>query len=168
MNFHHCQPFGASTVCCYAHSSTPLVLWPTFQFDSQMPGPGFGASLRNQTRTVTRISAQTPQSPFHFMFVRFAFWPSSFHFGSCKEKRFLSKPLQNMPSSHPLLDTLTLRDIANGLDNGTLTVTQLAESHLARIEAINPSLRAVLQVNPNALTSAVALDEELQRSGRRG
>lgn len=74
------------------------------------------------------------------------------------------------PSHHALdtLDTLTLRRIASGLDDGTFTVTQLVESHLARIEALNPALRAVLQVNPDALSSARALDAEIQRSGRRG
>lgn len=65
------------------------------------------------------------------------------------------------------LDTLTLDQIASGLDNGTLTVTGLVKAHMARIEALNPALRAVLQINRSALAIAAALDDELQRSGRR-
>lgn len=65
------------------------------------------------------------------------------------------------------LDTLTLDQVVRGLDNGTLTVTELVKSHIARIEALNPALRAVLQINPNALSIAASLDDELRKSGRR-
>lgn len=65
-------------------------------------------------------------------------------------------------------DTLTVEQVARGLDNGSFTVTDLVHSHLDRIELINPELRVVLQVNPNAQLIAAALDDELKRSGRRG
>lgn len=68
----------------------------------------------------------------------------------------------------PTLSSLTLQQIAHGLDQGDFTVKQLTEAHLARITRFNPSLRAVLQVNPAAVSIATALDQELKRSGRRG
>lgn len=73
-----------------------------------------------------------------------------------------------MASNIPPLSGLTLQQVAEGLDHGDFTVTELAEAHLARIEQLNPSLHAVLQVNPAVIPIATALDEELKRSGRRG
>lgn len=73
-----------------------------------------------------------------------------------------------MAPSIPPLSSLTLDQIANGLDHGDFTVTELTEAHLARIEALNPSLHAVLQVNPAAISIAADLEDELKRSGRRG
>lgn len=68
----------------------------------------------------------------------------------------------------PTLSSLNLQQIAQGLDHGDFTVRQLTEAHLARIAQINPSLRVVLQVNLAAISIAMALDEELKHSGRRG
>lgn len=73
-----------------------------------------------------------------------------------------------MASNIPSLSGLGLEQVSRGLDHGDFTVAQLTEAHLARIEALNPSLHAVLQVNPAAISIAKALDDELKRSGRRG
>lgn len=73
-----------------------------------------------------------------------------------------------MAPNIPLLSGLTLQQVAQGLDHGDFTVKELTEAHLARIEELNPALRAVLQVNPAATSIATALDEEMKRSGRRG
>lgn len=81
---------------------------------------------------------------------------------------FSNGALCKMACNIPSLSGLTLQQVAQGLDHGDFTVKELIEAHLARIEEINPTLRAVLQVNPAAVTIATALDEEMKRSGRRG
>ena len=61
----------------------------------------------------------------------------------------------------PPLKTLTLAQIAHGLNSGTFTVVQLVQTHLDQIARFNGALRAVLQVNPNTLAIARALDAEM-------
>lgn len=73
-----------------------------------------------------------------------------------------------MTFSIPALDTLTVEQVARGLDDGSFTVPDLVQAHLARIDALNPTLRAVLQVNSNAMSIAASLQDELRGSGRRG
>ncbi|KAL2291360.1 hypothetical protein FJTKL_13964 [Diaporthe vaccinii] len=73
-----------------------------------------------------------------------------------------------MASNIPPLPGLTLQQIAQGLDHGDFTVKELTEAHLARIKALDPSLHALLQLNPAAISIATALDEEMMCSGRRG
>ncbi|CAK7242685.1 MAG: hypothetical protein STHCBS139747_004182 [Sporothrix thermara] len=51
--------------------------------------------------------------------------------------------------------------IAHGLNSGTFTVVQLVQTHLDQIARFNGALRAVLQVNPNTLAIARALDAEM-------
>ncbi len=55
--------------------------------------------------------------------------------------------------------------------NGELTSRQLVQFYLDRIDALDrrgPELRAVLEINPDALAIADALDEERSASGPRG
>lgn len=69
------------------------------------------------------------------------------------------------------LGELTLDDLRQGLASGKYTARNLAEKYLARIEAIDrqgPSLKAVLEVNPDALQIADALDQERRSKGARG
>lgn len=68
----------------------------------------------------------------------------------------------------PSLSSLSLQQIGQGLDHGDFSVKQLTEAHLTRIEQLNSSLHAVLQVNPAVIQIATALDDELKRFGRRG
>ncbi|CAK7220605.1 hypothetical protein SBRCBS47491_004245 [Sporothrix bragantina] len=67
----------------------------------------------------------------------------------------------------PPLKTLTLAQIAQGLETGAFTVVQLVQAHLDQIVRFNGVLRAVLQVNPNALAIAQALDDELAVPGNK-
>lgn len=67
----------------------------------------------------------------------------------------------------PPLKSLTLAQIASGLDNGTFTVVQLVQAHLDQIKRFDVGLHAVLQLNPNAISIAKGLDAERQESGRR-
>ena len=66
------------------------------------------------------------------------------------------------------LDELTIADLQAGLASGRWTSRSLAETYLARIEAMDrqgPSLRAVIEVNPDALAIADALDAERKAKG---
>src|SRR5262245_12597458 len=52
--------------------------------------------------------------------------------------------------------------------SGDLTSRALTESYLARIEAIDPELRSVLQINPDAVDIAERMDEERGAGNDRG
>ena len=65
------------------------------------------------------------------------------------------------------LDTLTLVEIAESLDSGLFTVAELTAAHLEQIRKWNPTLRAVIDINPDAMGAAAALDAELAASRRR-
>lgn len=61
------------------------------------------------------------------------------------------------------LAELTLENIGAAFDQGRLTSRLLTQMYLERIEALNqrgPSLRAVIETNPQALDIAAALDRE--------
>lgn len=58
-----------------------------------------------------------------------------------------------------------------GYQNGDFTITEVVQAYLDRIEAIDdsgPTLNAVIQVNPDALTIAAELDRELKEGKSRG
>ena len=66
------------------------------------------------------------------------------------------------------LDELTVADLQKRLAAGADSARTLAEKYIARIEAVDrrgPALRAVLEVNPDALAIADALDAE-RRAGK--
>ena len=65
----------------------------------------------------------------------------------------------------------TIAELQAGMAAGRLTSRGLVEAYLARIAALDrrgPALRAVLEVNPDALAIAGALDAERQAKGARG
>lgn len=65
------------------------------------------------------------------------------------------------------LETLTLSQIARGLDQRSFTVAALVAAHLDLIRKWNPTLRAVIDINPGAMEIAEKLDAELALAGRR-
>ncbi len=68
------------------------------------------------------------------------------------------------------LSEATIADINAAFDAGSLTSERLVEVYLARIEAYDdqgPQLNAILTVNPRALETARALDEERRADGPR-
>ena len=72
----------------------------------------------------------------------------------------------NLP--HPELADATVAELRARLDSGELSVRRLAEMHLERIAAIDgagPTLRAVIEVNPEWEEIADRLDAE-RRAGR--
>ncbi len=69
------------------------------------------------------------------------------------------------------LDELKIGDLGDGMHAGRYTARSLAEKYLARMEAIDrggPTLRAVLEINPDALAIADSLDQERKSKGARG
>jgi amidase len=69
------------------------------------------------------------------------------------------------------LEELTIAELQAGLAAGRWTARSLAEAYLARIEALDgqgPTLRSVIEINPEALALADALDAERKAKGSRG
>ena len=69
------------------------------------------------------------------------------------------------------LDGVGVADLAAGLADGTYSARSLTQQYLARIAAIDragPTLRAVLETNPDALDLADKLDAERKADGPRG
>jgi amidase len=69
------------------------------------------------------------------------------------------------------MEELSLGEIQRRMEGGELTARALVEGSLERIEAIDkagPSLNSVLELNPEALAIAEALDRERAANGSRG
>jgi amidase len=69
------------------------------------------------------------------------------------------------------LDETTLSDLAGKMTSGTYSSRSVTEMYLARIEAVDrqgPALRSVIELNPEALAIADALDKERKERGPRG
>jgi amidase len=69
------------------------------------------------------------------------------------------------------LDEITLAGLEDGMKSGKLTARSLTEKYLVRIEEIDkrgPGVNAVIEVNPDALAIADALDRERRAKGPRG
>lgn len=66
------------------------------------------------------------------------------------------------------VEEATVAELQAGMAAGRFTARQLAETYLARIAAIDPKLRSVLEVNPDALAIADSLDAERREKGPRG
>lgn len=68
------------------------------------------------------------------------------------------------------LETATIADINQAFDAGALTSVQLTQLYLNRINAYDkqgPNLNSIITINPQALETAAALDNERQTSGKR-
>ncbi|KAI1456088.1 glutamyl-tRNA amidotransferase subunit A [Annulohypoxylon moriforme] len=68
----------------------------------------------------------------------------------------------------PSLLTITIDEIAKGLDENKLTSVDLVRAYLARIDEVNNLVHAVLEVNPDAIAIAHELDQDRMQRGRRG
>jgi len=69
------------------------------------------------------------------------------------------------------LNEATITELQDGMKAGTSTARTLTEKYLARIEAADrngPTLRSVIELNPDALTLADSLDKERKDKGPRG
>lgn len=66
---------------------------------------------------------------------------------------------------------ITIDEIQQAFQNGEYTITQLTQFYIDRINALSmngPRLNAVIVINPDALSIAAQLDEELQKGDIRG
>jgi amidase len=92
-------------------------------------------------------------------------------------------PFETTPSEvKPFeLDEITIAELQDGMKSGKFTARSLVEKYLARIDEIDapgkdtpgkdkhgPALNAVIEVNPDALAIADALDQEYKAKGARG
>lgn len=69
------------------------------------------------------------------------------------------------------LDEITITELIEGIKKGKYTARSITEQYTARIEAIDkkgPFLNSVIELNPDALSIADALDKELKEKGARG
>jgi amidase len=69
------------------------------------------------------------------------------------------------------LEEMTVGDLQDRMRSGQLTARSIAEQYLARIESIDrngPTLRSVIETNPDALSIADALDRERKDKRPRG
>ncbi|HEV3146596.1 MAG TPA: amidase [Gemmataceae bacterium] len=69
------------------------------------------------------------------------------------------------------LSELTIGELQEGMQSGKFTSRSVAEMYLGRIEALDrngPGLRSVIEVNPDALMLAEALDKQRKEKGPRG
>jgi amidase len=66
------------------------------------------------------------------------------------------------------VEEATISDVHAAMKSGKLTAHRLVEMYLARIDAFDkkgPTLNAIISINPNALTTADALDAAFKQSG---
>src|SRR5262245_34700412 len=69
------------------------------------------------------------------------------------------------------LDEKTIAELQEAMKTGGLTARSIAEKYLSRIAAIDkqgPRLNSVIELNPEALAHADALDAERKTKGARG
>ena len=69
------------------------------------------------------------------------------------------------------LEEITITALQEGMSSGTYTSRSIVEGYLSRIAAIDrsgPALRSVIEINPEALVIADALDRERTEKGPRG
>jgi amidase len=67
------------------------------------------------------------------------------------------------------LDEITIPELQDGMKSGKFTARALVEKYTARIEDIDKrTVNAVIELNPDALTIADALDQERKAKGPRG
>ncbi len=69
------------------------------------------------------------------------------------------------------LDEFTISDLQNGMKSGKFTARSIAEKYLGRIEAIDkqgPTINSIIEINPDALALADAMDKERAAGKVRG
>ena len=69
------------------------------------------------------------------------------------------------------LDEVTIPELQQGMASGRLTARSINELYLSRIDAVDrqgPTLRSIIETNPDALSLADELDRERRENGPRG
>lgn len=79
---------------------------------------------------------------------------------------------QPAPDVKPFeLDEITIPELQDGMKSGKFTARSLVEKYSARIDEIDkrgPAVNAIIELNPDALAIADALDQESKAKGPRG
>ncbi len=83
-----------------------------------------------------------------------------------------SSPVSPSPQVQPFeLDEITISELQEGLNSGKFTARSLVAKYSARIEEVDksgPAVKAVIEMNPDALSIADELDRERRAKGPRG
>src|SRR5579863_1489227 len=69
------------------------------------------------------------------------------------------------------LDEITITELQEGMKSGRFTARSLVEKYSVRIDEIDkrgPAVNAIIELNPDALSIADALDQERKAKGPRG
>ena len=86
-------------------------------------------------------------------------------------REIISTPVPR-PDVKPFeLDEITITELQDGMKSGKFTARSLVEKYLARIDEIDkrgPAVNAIIELNPDALSIAEALDQERKAKGVRG
>jgi len=77
------------------------------------------------------------------------------------------------PATSPAfeLEEATIAQLQEGMRSGKYTARSIAEAYLARVDELDrrgPTVNSVIEVNPDALAIADALDRERKEKGERG
>lgn len=86
-------------------------------------------------------------------------------------REFRSGPLPAAEVPPFELDELSVPDLQSAMATGKFTARSIAQKYLERIEQVDkkgPSVNSVIEVNPDALAIANALDKERKEKGPRG
>jgi amidase len=81
------------------------------------------------------------------------------------------RALASAPGTRFEFEEVTISDLQSRMKSGELSAHSLTQSYLERIDEIDktgPTLNSVIEVNPEALAVAAALDKERQAKGPRG
>src|SRR5947207_12761114 len=81
----------------------------------------------------------------------------------------LASLLQARPAlaDEPFIEA-TIPQLQAMMASGQLTSRQLTQGYIRRMQSLNPLLRSVIEVNPNAIAIATQLDNERRRGQVRG
>jgi amidase len=87
--------------------------------------------------------------------------------------RALAAPTESAPPQvKPFeLEEITIPELQDGMKSGRFTARSLVEKYTARIDEIDkrgPAVNAIIELNPDALSIADALDQERKAKGPRG
>lgn len=92
--------------------------------------------------------------------------------GAARAEAASAAPRESAPEVKPFeLEEITIGELQDGMKSGKFTAHSLAEKYLARIDENDkrgPAINAVIELNPDALSIADALDQERKAKGPRG
>jgi len=88
-----------------------------------------------------------------------------------KPTSILGSALLSTPPKEFELDEVTIAELQDGLKSGKFTARSLVRKYLERIDDVDkggPSINSVIELNPDAVAIAEALDRERKEKGARG